>query len=96
MSHFLEISKLIAEVAPTLSSAFLGPYAGIALNLVSKAIGAASHPAAVKDALSTNPDSWVAKLQDLEISHGSWLSALSAIKPPSKISISVEIEFPNN
>jgi hypothetical protein len=94
LSHFLEISKLIADVAPTLSTAFLGPYAGIALSLVSKAIGAAAHPEAVKTALTANPESWTQALQDLEQSHGGWLSMLTAMKPPSKITFHIEVEFP--
>jgi hypothetical protein len=93
MSHFVEIAKIIAEAAPTLASTFLGPYANIALNLVSKAIGmAGAQPQEIGAALKATD--WTAKLAQLESNHAPWLTLLSGVKMPSKVSVSIEIEFP--
>ena len=87
------LTNSVSEFAPILGSLLGGPAGHIVGGIIASAIGLpGATPEAVQDKMSSE-NSWIEKVKELEQNHGSWLTWLSSIKPPSKISISVNVEF---
>lgn len=90
---FIEIAKVIADVAPTLASAFLSPAAGIALKLVTNAIPSLDNnatPEQLLDHITHNPDhTWTDVIKNVEGNYGGIIKPLLAGKWPRSIEVKV-------
>jgi len=87
-----EISHAIEHVAPLIGSVVTGPYGVLAGNLISKALGVSTTPENVMSALQSDPTA-MDKIKALEDVHGYLLSLLNNLKSPSKINLSITVDF---